>query len=61
MGQSISLDMPVRCYVLDHLSSDLVLGMDWLQTYNSVIDWIGSTLDLCVDGVLLTIVSTSTG
>ena len=25
-----SLNMSVRRYVLDHLSSDLVFGMDWL-------------------------------
>ena len=27
---SDSLDLLVRCRVLDHLSSDLVSGMDWL-------------------------------
>ena len=29
-GRSDSLDLFVRCHVLDHLSSDLVFGMDWL-------------------------------
>ena len=29
-GQSASLDLLVQCRVLDHLSSDLVVGMDWL-------------------------------
>ena len=45
-SHSSSLDMSVRCYVLDYLYSDLAFGMDWLQTYNPVIDWIGSKLDL---------------
>ena len=27
-GQSASLHLPVRCHVLDHLSSDLVFGTD---------------------------------
>ena len=30
LGNLTSLDMLVRCHVLDHLSSDLVFGMDWL-------------------------------
>ena len=29
-GPSTSLDMLIQCHVLDHLSSDLVFGMDWL-------------------------------
>ena len=28
--QFISFDLSLRCQVLDHLSSDLVFGMDWL-------------------------------
>ena len=28
--QFASLDMLVRCCVLDHLSSNLVFGMDWI-------------------------------
>ena len=28
--QSNSLDLSVLCYVLEHLSSDFVFGMDWL-------------------------------
>ena len=60
-GQSTSLDISVQCCMLDHLSSDLVFGMDWLQPYNPVIDWIGSMLDLCIDSVSLTIIGTSAG
>ena len=56
-----SLDMPAQCYVLDHLSSDLVFAMDWLQAYNPVIDWIGASLDLCFDSVSTTIFGTSAG
>ena len=29
-GQSDSIGLSVRCHVLDHLSSDLVFGMDCL-------------------------------
>ena len=53
--------MSVRCHALDLLSSDLVFGMDWLQTYNPVTDWIGSLLDLCVDCVSTTVFGTSDG
>ena len=37
-GQSDSLDMSICCRMLGHLSSALVFGMDWLQTYNPIID-----------------------
>ena len=60
-GQSTSLHMLIRCHVLDYLSSDLVFGMEQLQTYNPVIDWIGTILDLCVNGVSITVVSTAAG
>ena len=29
-GQSNSFNLLARCFVLDHLSSDLVFGMNWL-------------------------------
>ena len=28
--QSNCFDLLVRCHILDHLSSDLVFGIDWL-------------------------------
>ena len=32
-------NMEVPCYVLDELTSPVVLGMLWLQTANPNIDW----------------------
>ena len=60
-GHCAFLDMSVRCHVLDFLSSDLVFRMDWLYTYNTMIDWIGYTLDLCIDGISLKLIITSAG
>ena len=57
-GQSDSLNMLFQCHMLDHLSNDLVLDMDWLYTHNLVIDWIGSTLNLCIDSISITVVGT---
>ena len=54
-GQSVYLDLSVRYSVLEHLFSDLVFAMDWLWTYNPVIDQIGSALALCANGVSITI------
>ena len=32
--------------MVEHLSNDLVLGMDWLKRWNPVVDWVGCTLSL---------------
>ena len=58
---SASLDLLVRYHVLDHLSSYLVFSMNWLRTNNPVIDWIGFSLDLSVDGVSTTLFGTPAG
>ena len=36
----------IECRVVDKLSYPLVLGMDWLQQHNPVIDWVGYTVTL---------------
>ena len=37
--RGIALHTVVHCYVLPHLNHNIVLGFDWLQATNPVIDW----------------------
>ena len=46
--QECALYSAVSCCVLDNLSSDVVLGIDWLQSCNPVIDWFAYTVVLPV-------------
>ena len=39
-----SLQLPVTCYVSQDLSSEVILGVDWLWTHNPVIDWVACTV-----------------
>ena len=46
--QECALYSVVSCCVLDDLSSDVFLGIDWLQSCNPVIDWHAYTVALPV-------------
>ena len=46
--QECALYSAVSCRMLDNLSSDVVLGIDWLQSCNPVIDWHAYTVALPV-------------
>ena len=39
-----SLQLPVDCYVSQDLSSEAILGFDWLYTHNPIIDWVACTV-----------------
>ena len=55
----------VGCYVLFHvlldLTSDMVLGMDWLHDINPWIDWITISLTLDYGGHTVRILGTEKG
>ena len=43
VGAEAKYSMPgVPCRVLPQLTSDMILGMDWLRKYNPYIDWVDS-------------------
>ena len=44
--RGIALHTVVRCRVLPSLNHDVVLGIDWLQASNPVIDWQACTLSV---------------
>ena len=46
--QECALYSAVSCHVLDNLSLDVALGIDWLQSCNPVIDWHAYTVALPV-------------
>ena len=38
------LQLPVDRYVSQDLSSEVILGVNWLETHNPVIDWVACTI-----------------
>ena len=49
-ARSQALHCVVECRVLPRLNHDVVLGVDWLQATNPVIDWQACTVSVSCDG-----------
>ena len=49
---------PVLCHVLPNLTSDVVLGMDWIHAINPQIDWKVNSLSLDCESHTLCIFGT---
>ena len=58
MSKSIHVGCCVLCYILPNLTSDMVLGMDWLHMVNPLIEWNAKSLYIEFGGRNLFILGT---
>ena len=58
MSKTEHVAFQVLCCVLPNLTSDIILGMDWLHALNPCIDWNTYSLSIDCRGQTLCILST---